>query len=480
MNYNPTEQPARIRIIHAAAMGQPVDVYINDRPIIRGLNYRQQTQYILIPKGMYNVKIYSTTGNKLMLSQNIKIEGNQLITISTRDDQLILKVTIESQPNMPGEMMPGMMGQQMNPMMPGMAGQQMNPMMPGMMEQQMNPMMPGMMEQQMNPMMPGMMGQQMNPMMPGMMGPQMNPMMPGMMGQQMNPMMPGMMGAKMNPMMPGMMGQQMNPMMPGMMGRQMDSMMPDMMGGDMDPMMPGMMGQQMNPMMSCMGGEMNPMMQDMMGGEMNPMMHGMMGQQMNPMMPGMMDGEMNPMMPGMMGQQMNPTMPCMMGQQMNPMMHGMMDEQMMGHEDMMDKDGLFSQQSCGCGMNKQCNPYPQMTPYEMPEQIHPTHPRDAKMPQKAKVRFIHFSPNAPAVDITLPNGTVLFKNVPYKGVTDYIEIAPGTYTLQVRPTGTERVVLTIPNFVIRPNEEKSIYAIGLVNGTPGLEAVVLNDRIVRN
>lgn len=39
---------------------------------------------------------------------------------------------------------------------------------------------------------------------------------------------------------------------------------------------------------------------------------------------------------------------------------------------------------------------------------------------KAMVRFSHLSPNAPAVDITLPDGTILFRNVSYKQLAPYI------------------------------------------------------------
>ena len=60
---------------------------------------------------------------------------------------------------------------------------------------------------------------------------------------------------------------------------------------------------------------------------------------------------------------------------------------------------------------------------------------------KAYVKFAHLSPNTPAVDIALPDGTILFKNISYKQFTDYIEVSPGTYTLEARPTGTATTAL---------------------------------------
>jgi len=103
---------------------------------------------------------------------------------------------------------------------------------------------------------------------------------------------------------------------------------------------------------------------------------------------------------------------------------------------------------------------------------------DADVPAvmgNAMIRFIHLSPNAPAVDITLPNGTVIFSNVSFKQITPYINVAPMNYTLQVRVAGTSDVVLTVPDVDLEGDEFYSIYAIGLVGKEPALEALLLLD-----
>lgn len=97
------------------------------------------------------------------------------------------------------------------------------------------------------------------------------------------------------------------------------------------------------------------------------------------------------------------------------------------------------------------------------------------MPQNAYVRFVHLSPNAPAVDVTLPDGSVLFRNIPYRSFTQYMMLAPGNYTLLVKPTGSTQAVLTIPNLRFRPGTMYSVYAIGLVGGQPPLEAITSID-----
>ena len=49
----------------------------------------------------------------------------------------------------------------------------------------------------------------------------------------------------------------------------------------------------------------------------------------------------------------------------------------------------------------------------------------------ARVRFVHASPDAPAVDIALKDGPVLLPNIAYKGHADG-EVPAGTYDLEVR------------------------------------------------
>ncbi len=94
---------------------------------------------------------------------------------------------------------------------------------------------------------------------------------------------------------------------------------------------------------------------------------------------------------------------------------------------------------------------------------------------KAMIRFLHLSPNAPAVDITLPDGTVIFNNVSFEHITPYIYVDPMNYTLQVRVAGTSNVVLTVPNVNLDADKYYTVYAIGLVGEKPELEALLLVD-----
>lgn len=110
---------------------------------------------------------------------------------------------------------------------------------------------------------------------------------------------------------------------------------------------------------------------------------------------------------------------------------------------------------------------PDISLFPIPEPMTPQHSG------RPCVRFIHLSPNAPAVDIKLSDGTMVFNNVAYKDITDYTCVPAGTYTLNVSPTGTDNVVLTIPNVKLNSDNYYTIYAIGLVGKSPTLEAIAV-------
>lgn len=60
---------------------------------------------------------------------------------------------------------------------------------------------------------------------------------------------------------------------------------------------------------------------------------------------------------------------------------------------------------------------------------------------EARVRVVHASPDAPAVDVWV-NGGLVFENAPFEGITDFVEVPADTYNVQVVPSGmTEPVVI---------------------------------------
>jgi LPXTG-motif cell wall-anchored protein len=97
---------------------------------------------------------------------------------------------------------------------------------------------------------------------------------------------------------------------------------------------------------------------------------------------------------------------------------------------------------------------------------------------KAHVRFVHASPDAPAVDIAVADGgPVLFPNVPFKGIGDYLPVDAGTYDLEARVAGTDTVALSVPRVQLDEGTVYTIFAMGLVEGEPALTAVPSVDAV---
>jgi hypothetical protein len=90
---------------------------------------------------------------------------------------------------------------------------------------------------------------------------------------------------------------------------------------------------------------------------------------------------------------------------------------------------------------------------------------------KAHVRFVHASPDAPAVDIAVKDGPTLFSNIAFKEVGDYLPVDAGTYDLEVRLAGTDTVALSVPGLALADGTVYTVFAMGLAGGEPALAAV---------
>ena len=82
---------------------------------------------------------------------------------------------------------------------------------------------------------------------------------------------------------------------------------------------------------------------------------------------------------------------------------------------------------------------------------------------QSHVRFLHLSPDAPAVDITLTDGTVVFANAAFQDYTAFTPLDAGSYDLQVRAAGTSTVVLSLPTITINDGMIYTVFAKGFLN-----------------
>ncbi|HLU35393.1 MAG TPA: DUF4397 domain-containing protein [Thermomicrobiales bacterium] len=84
----------------------------------------------------------------------------------------------------------------------------------------------------------------------------------------------------------------------------------------------------------------------------------------------------------------------------------------------------------------------------------------------ARVRVIHASPDAPAVDIAVTGGDVLIPGLEFPNGSDYLETPAGTYDLEVRAAGTMDVALALPGVTLEAGTVYEIIAVGqLSDGT---------------
>ncbi|NFD57080.1 DUF4397 domain-containing protein [Clostridium botulinum] len=96
---------------------------------------------------------------------------------------------------------------------------------------------------------------------------------------------------------------------------------------------------------------------------------------------------------------------------------------------------------------------------------------DNKNPNKAYIRFVHLSPNAPKLDFYM-NGKKIFNSIGYKNITNYSAVDPKNYTLNLKISNTENTILTSPNANLKDDKYYTVYAVGLANGKPSLQVLI--------
>ncbi len=85
---------------------------------------------------------------------------------------------------------------------------------------------------------------------------------------------------------------------------------------------------------------------------------------------------------------------------------------------------------------------------------------------KAHIRFIHLSPDAPAVDVAVASsGAVVFGNKAFKEYTAFTPLDAGSYNLDVRVAGTSTVALVLPTITLQAGKIYTVFAKGFLGGT---------------
>jgi hypothetical protein len=66
-----------------------------------------------------------------------------------------------------------------------------------------------------------------------------------------------------------------------------------------------------------------------------------------------------------------------------------------------------------------------------------------------KVRGIHASPEAPAMDVRTAGGPMLFKHLTFPSASKYVTIPAGSYDVELVASGTDRVLVKVGGFAVK-------------------------------
>jgi hypothetical protein len=95
---------------------------------------------------------------------------------------------------------------------------------------------------------------------------------------------------------------------------------------------------------------------------------------------------------------------------------------------------------------------------------------------KTRVRLIHASPDAPAIDVCLTGQqNCPVTNLTFKGASGYINLNGGTYNLDIRRAGTNEVILNQQDLRLVEGTVYSLLLVGLLQGEPGLQLIIRAD-----
>ena len=88
------------------------------------------------------------------------------------------------------------------------------------------------------------------------------------------------------------------------------------------------------------------------------------------------------------------------------------------------------------------------------------------------MRVVHASPDAPNVDVAVQGGAVVVSNLAYPNATaTYLELAAGTYPLEIRATGSSSAVFSFSTPALEASKVYTVFAVGRL-GTAGEFGVV--------
>lgn len=92
-------------------------------------------------------------------------------------------------------------------------------------------------------------------------------------------------------------------------------------------------------------------------------------------------------------------------------------------------------------------------------------------PDLSYMRFIHLSPNAPAVDVYVDDRLVL-KDLEFTEASRYLSLLPGDHNITFKKANTDEVLLVDPMATLKGGKAYSVYFVGEDGMEPGLQVLI--------
>jgi hypothetical protein len=94
----------------------------------------------------------------------------------------------------------------------------------------------------------------------------------------------------------------------------------------------------------------------------------------------------------------------------------------------------------------------------------------------AQIRVVHFSADAPAVDVAPDGGDPIVSDLAYPNASGYLDVPADEYDLEVRAAGTSDVALQLDPVTVEAGNAYSVFAIGSASdGGEPLQVVIAAD-----
>ena len=77
----PSTKEATVRVVHLSPNAPSVDIIANNNTIFEDVSFKEDTDYIKVPAGMYEINIALSENGDTVLSSNVNLKANRIYTI---------------------------------------------------------------------------------------------------------------------------------------------------------------------------------------------------------------------------------------------------------------------------------------------------------------------------------------------------------------------------------------------------------------